>query len=133
MKRIVLVILFLFAVVWGWNTIGEGLTPILRAENTGQRVASESGQDFDQMVSVLAQANGYADLSVQTTNSLPTNLVRRYRPAGFSFEYLFTCLKTGQYILYNRTLKTFLELSQMYAARLKATGYFVYALRKIII
>lgn len=133
MKRIVLSIIFLFAVVWGWNTIGEQLLPVKNAENTELNQSSEASQHFDQVISVLTEANHYADVSARTNNSLPANGVRRYRPGGFSFDYLFICLKTGQDTFFNSTFKSFLQLSHSYFARQKAMGYYIYTLRKIII
>lgn len=134
MRRIVLSILFVWAIVWGWNTIGG---QVMQAEVLNladeQQTECEARQHVDQMLSVLASANSCADVSIRPVNPLPTNLIRRYRPGVFSEGCLFGCLRTGLDTVSNPIFKSFLKLSQRHAAQLKDVGYYVYALRRIIV
>jgi hypothetical protein len=133
MKRIVLVIFLLGIIVWGWSTVREDSTLAEGTEKTQPMPASEARQDVDRLIGVLREANRFAEVCAIPSNSVPSNLVRRYRPAGFLFDHLSVCVKTGLYRNFNLTLKIFLELSQAYAAHLKTMGYYVYVLRRIII
>jgi len=133
MKRILLSILFFGGVVWGWNTMGEAMVSLKVAEETQQSVTCKAKQHVDYMLSVLTEANRWADVSVRPVNSLPTNLIRRYRPGVFSFGCLFVCLRAELDTLANYVFKSFLELSQEYAAHLKDAGYYIYTLRKMIV
>lgn len=133
MKPIVFGILFIFSIVWGWNTIGEYSASSKNEIVVTESETSEATHHIDQIISVLTAANSYADVSVRTPNFLSTNFVRRYRPAGFSFDKLYIYLTEGQGILFDNTYKLSLGLSQEYAARLKYAGYYIYNLRKIII
>ena len=132
MKRIILNILFLWAIVWGWNTVAEDIVPVEAIKVTEQKAGGEARQYMDQMVRVLAEANSCADVAVRPVFPLPSNLVRRYRSVFFSFGNLFSSLKTEAGIVSNSILKFSLEFSQLYAAQLKDRGHYVYALRRII-
>lgn len=132
MKRIVLGILFLFVAVWGYDTV-TGEVPVVAepvvSEETLQMVAHP-----DELVSVVLAANSFADVSVRTNIPFSyTNFVRRYRPAGFVTDRWFEYLTSGQEVILGNTLKTNVILSEVYAARLKDCGYYIYALRKIVI
>lgn len=131
MRRIVLVAFFLFIVAWGWHATGRSIVPASVAEPRIE--TSEARQYVDQTIGVLLEANRFADVSNGTSNILPTNPARRFRPGGFSFDYLFICLITGQNRIIDYSYKSFLLLSQLYAARLKAMGYYIFTLRKIIV
>ncbi len=131
MRRIVLVALLLFTVAWGWNAMDRSIVPVSVAEPRTE--TSEARQYVDQTISVLLEANRFADVSSGTSHVLPTNAARRFRPGGFSFDYLFVCLITGQNRIIDYSYKSFLLLSQSYAAHLKAMGYYIFTLRKIII
>lgn len=133
MKRIILNILFLGAVVWGWNTVAGSVVPVEASEVTAREAMGEARQHVDQMICVLTEANSCADVSVRPVSPLPTSLVRRYRSGFFSLGNLFSGLRTEAGIVSNSVFKFFLELSQSYAARLKDRGYYVYMLRKIIV
>lgn len=132
MKRIVLILLFLSAVVWGWHTAGEVMAfAEIRTEQT-QTACGEATPSVDSGIQVLKDANRYAEITAPP-NTVPLNVSRRYRPAGFSFDKLFVYLTENQNTCANHTFKFFLEFSQGYAALLKETGYYIYTLRKIII
>ena len=133
MKCIVLGILFLWTFVWSLNTIGESIVPVETIVQTEQQPESEARPHVNQMISVLAEANSKADLSVSPINPLPTNLVRRYRPGVFYSGCLFIYLRAELATISNPIFKSFLELSRLYAAHLKDVGYYVYTLRKIIV
>lgn len=133
MKRFVLGILFLFAVVWGWNTMQEKYTSATEQAQTETTETATATGSIDQMISVLTEANSPADMSVRTSPSPSVSFARRYRPAGFSFDKLFDYLVLGQKTIFNSTFKTTAELSQAYAARIKYEGYYLYTLRKMII
>lgn len=133
MKRIILGILFLWTIVWGWNTVLGGVVPDEAIKVVEQKTEGEARQHVDQMISVLTEANSCADVSIRPVNPLPTNLIRRYRPGIFSFGCLFSCLRTELDTISNHIFKSFLELSQCHAAQLKDMGYYVYMLRRIIV
>lgn len=133
MKRIVLVIFFLGIIVWGWSTIREDVVLTGEVEKAEETLNSEARRDVNRIILVLTEANRFAAVCVVSSNSLPSNLVRRYRPMGFLFDHLSICVKTGLYRNCLLTLKTFLELSQAYTAHLKRMGYYVYVLRRIIV
>lgn len=133
MKRIVLSILFLLAIAWGWNAMGERCAlPETKTVRTEQD-AGEATPYIDQILSVLAEANSFADISVGHNNTIPSNIVRKHRPGGVSFEQLFHYLTDDQELHSVNILKTSFDASQEYASRLKNTGYYIFALRKILI
>lgn len=133
MKRIVLSILFLLAIVIGWNTVGECCAPVKAVREPVKTETGEATHHEDRLISVLTAANSCADISVRTGSSFSSNLARRYRPAGFSFDRLFEYLTHDYATISKVTLKTTTGLSQEYAARLKNAGYYIFTLRKIII
>lgn len=133
MKRIVFSILFIFAVVWGWNTMERCVVPMDEQKIVERSETSEATQHVDQTISVLTAANSCADVSVRPSTSFSTNFVRRYRPAGFALDRMFEYLTEDQDNSLANALKTTKGFSQEYAARLKTGGYYIYTLRKIII
>ena len=72
MKRIILNILFLGAIVWGWNTVAEDIVPVEAIKVTEQKAGGEARQYMDQMVRVLAEANSCADVAVRPVFPLPS-------------------------------------------------------------
>lgn len=132
MKRTVFCILFFLAVVWGWHTAGEIMVSVAMTEQTLQADYDEATPYVDSGLQVLKDANRYAEITVQT-NTVPNIISRRYRPAGFSFDKLFEYLTDEQNSNAKHTFKSFLGYSQLYAARLKKMGYYIYTLRKIIV
>lgn len=133
MRRIVLSILFLWAVVWSWNTIVRHIVPAEELPVVEREAEGEVRQTTDQMIRVSFEANRCADISVRPVNPLPTYPVRRYRPGVFSLGYLFGCSGRAADLNVHPVKKNFLELSQCCASRLKDKGYYVYTLRKIIV
>lgn len=78
--------------------------------------------------------NNLAEIAVrQGGNAGNISFGRRYCPAGFSFEKWFTYLMADVGLLQVCSYKTTLSRTQDYLAGLQAEGYYVYALRKIII
>ncbi len=133
MKRIVLCILFLLTVAYGWKMTEEYWTsPILELEET---VAAEGQviQKPDEIIGVLLEANHFTYMPAQISVHFVSNLARRYRPAGFSFDKFMEYQIEDQRHLYCNHLKATGAVSQEYAARLKCAGYYIYSLRKIII
>ena len=43
-------------------------------------------QKLDEVISALMEANHFTNLSVQPTLSFTSNIARRYRPGGFTFD-----------------------------------------------
>ncbi|MEG0795842.1 MAG: hypothetical protein RR397_04940 [Odoribacter sp.] len=133
MKRVVLYLLFIFTIVWGWNTIGKSYASVEKNYRAEKSISGEATQNLDRTISVLLAANSYADISLQPTNPVNSCTARRYRPAGFSFDKLQSYLSLGKNIALENTFKIILGSSLEYAARQKNAGYYIYTLRKIII
>lgn len=133
MKRFVLCILFLFTVVWAWNTTADYFGP----ENLVVEEMTSSDdkvvQKLDEVISTLLEANHFTYLSVQPTLSFTSNFARRYRPGGFTFDKFMEYQLEEQGILLKNHLKTTFSFSQECAARQKYAGYYIFSLRKIII
>jgi hypothetical protein len=132
MRRMILCILFLLGVVCGWNTIGERLVSI-ENQMIERSEKSEAKQYVDPMILVLAEANRSADICTRTTNTLPTNLIRRQRCGRGCCENVSEVFKSTQKILFHHHLKSYHVLSQRFAAQQRAVGYYFYTLRKMII
>lgn len=137
MKRFLVSILFLLVLVFAMNA-GKG---ICVSEEMNIPVASEDKANLqgearpaqDELIAVLVIANSYADVSVAQSLVFGTNLMRRYRPAGFLFEKMFACLSTekgSEELIEYRNIQ---HDTRLYSALLKESGYFVYGLCKIII
>ena len=116
MKRFVICLLFLFTVVWSWNTTVNYFGP----ENL---VAEKMTGSDDKVVQKL----------VQPTLSFTSNIARRYRPGGFTFDKFMEYQLEEREMLLKNHLKTTFFFSQEYAARQKYAGYYIFSLRKIII
>jgi hypothetical protein len=132
MRRMILCILFLLGVVCGWNTIGERLVSI-ENQMIERSEKSEAKQYVDPMILVLAEANRSADICTRTTNTLPTNLIRRQRCGRGCCENVSEVFKSTQKILFHHHLKSYHVFSQRFAAQQRAVGYYFYTLRKMII
>lgn len=137
MKHLVLYIIFFLALVLtgtGRNSyiVTESCIPPIPVESDDSPRA-EARTAEDPCITACIVANSYADVSVSQTPRFGNNSMRRYRPAGFSFEKLFVYLvaerKTAQINLYRNALYD----TQEYSARLKSDGYYIYTLRKIIV
>ena len=86
MKRFVICLLFLFTVVWSWNTMVNYFGPenLVAEKMTGSD--DKVVQKLDEVISALMEANHFTNLSVQPTLSFTSNIARRYRPGGFTFD-----------------------------------------------
>ena len=86
MKRFVICLLFLFTVVWSWNTTVNYFGPenLVAEKMTGSD--DKVVQKLDEVISALMEANHFTNLSVQPTLSFTSNIARRYRPGGFTFD-----------------------------------------------
>ena len=89
MKRFVICLLFLFTVVWSWNTTVDYFGPenLVAEKMTGSD--DKVVQKLDEVISALMEANHFTNLSVQPTLSFTSNIARRYRPGGFTFDKSF--------------------------------------------
>ena len=90
-------------------------------------------QKLDEVISALMEANHFTNLSVQPTLSFTSNIARRYRPGGFTFDKFMEYQLEEREMLLKNHLKTTFFFSQEYAARQKYAGYYIFSLRKIII
>ena len=133
MKLRGMLILYILFACSSWT---DGEKCVLPA-NAGESVVEESlqrgeGQE-EKIISVLMAANRSADISVRTSPSFFLQLARRYRTAGFGLEKAFGHLLAGQDIGQRTHLKNNMQSSCLRAACLQHAGYYVYALRRIII
>ena len=129
MIRIILSILFLGALLWKWDFTDY---PSHSTDNISmeQHLESEAKQYMNPMIYVLKEANHYADISTRSENFSHTQFIRRYRPTiGNSSEQS----KITQNTTSNHLFKSSIKLSQSYMALLQTGGYYIYALRKIIV
>ena len=133
MKRFVICLLFLFTVVWSWNTTVNYFGPenLVAEKMTGSD--DKVVQKLDEVISALMEANHFTNLSVQPTLSFTSNIARRYRPGGFAFDKFMEYQLEEREMLLKNHLKTTFFFSQEYAARQKYAGYYIFSLRKIII
>lgn len=90
-------------------------------------------QKLDEVISALMEANHFTNLSVQPTLSFTSNIARRYRPGGFTFDKFMEYQLEEREMLLKNHLKTTFFFAQEYAARQKYAGYYIFSLRKIII
>lgn len=137
MKQFFLYIIFFLAIVLVSGTKGEAYV-FTENQSVGQ-TEEEKFHEFmacqaaDPCITVCIAANSFADVTVAKPSNFNHNSVRRYRPAGFSFDKLFVYLTaekgTSQVDLYKKSLYH----TQEHAALLKSGGYYVFALRKIVI
>ena len=133
MNRFVICLLFLFTVVWSWNTTVNYFGPenLVAEKMTGSD--DKVVQKLDEVISALMEANHFTNLSVQPTLSFTSNIARRYRPGGFTFDKFMEYQLEEREMLLKNHLKTTFFFSQEYAARQKYAGYYIFSLRKIII
>ena len=133
MKRFVICLLFLFTVVWSWNTTVNYFGPenLVAEKMTGSD--DKVVQKLDEVISALMEANHFTNLSVQPTLSFTFHIARRYRPGGFTFDKFMEDQLEEREMLLKNHLKTTFFFSQEYAARQKYAGYYIFSLRKIII
>ena len=74
-------------------------------------------QKLDEVISALMGANHFTNLSVQPTLSFTSNIARRYRPGGFTFDKFMEYQLEEREMLLKNHLKTTFFFSQEYAAR----------------
>ena len=130
MKRILLYILFWGGFVGGWYAMGECVLAL--EQQTEYSEAEEMKRYVDPMIYVLSEANHFADVLIRPTNPSSTHWVHRPRLGGGLGEgNLESCV--AQKSIFNHLFKSFHELSQGCAALLKGEGYYLYALRKIVV
>lgn len=131
MKRIVLYLLFLLSLSWGWEAAGKYISSADKGISVTD--CGEAKQHIDRAIYALVEANSYADLTVQPVPVFGYNLARRYRPAGFSMDKWLTYLRIGQKQKIEKTFHNTFRISQVYTSQQREAGYYIYNLRKIII
>lgn len=97
MKRFVICLLFLFTVVWSWNTTVNYFGPenLVAEKMTGSD--DKVVQKLDEVISALMEANHFTNLSVQPTLSFTSNIARRYRRVVLLLTNLWSIsLKSGK-------------------------------------
>ena len=116
-----------------WNTTVNYFGPenLVAEKMTGSD--DKVVQKLDEVISALMEANHFTNLSVQPTLSFTSNIARRYRPGGFTFDKFMEYQLEEREMLLKNHLKTTFFFSQEYAARQKYAGYYIFSLRKIII
>ena len=137
MKYILLYITFFLAFLLTSGTAENvailaegGISVYAQTEDPNMPVARPAE---DPCIRVCIAANSVADVTVSQSPNFGSNSVRRYRPAGFSFEKLFVYLTVEKGVVQVNSYKNSLSDTQKYSALLKSDGYYIYALRKIII
>lgn len=136
MRTFFLYIVFLLAIVLVSGTRGEAymLTENQPVKPDKQGFPHElMATATDPCVTVCIAANSYADVAVAKPSNSNPNSVRRYRPAGFSFDKLFVYLTAEKGISQTDLYKKSLCHMQEQSALLKSGGYYIYALRKIVV
>lgn len=131
MKHGVLYILLFMSLVFVLNTAGRLYVPVKSVALV--ETAAEAKKATDQAITVCVAANSYADISSQQSVGWGFNLARRYRPAGLSMDKLFFHMTEEKNFALVNSYKNTLLTSREYFARQKLAGYYIYALRKIII
>ena len=63
-------------------------------------------QKLDEVISALMEANHFTNLSVQPTLSFTSNIARRYRPGGFTFDKFMEYQLEEREMLLKNHLKT---------------------------
>ena len=86
MKRFVICLLFLFTVVWSWNTTVDYFGPenLVAEKMTGSD--DKVVQKLVEAISALMEVNHFTNLSVQPTLSFPANIARRNWPGGLTLD-----------------------------------------------
>lgn len=137
MKHFFLYIIFLLAIVLVSGTKGEAymFTEIQSVESDKEGVLHElmAIPATDPCIAVCIAANSCADVTITKPSNFNFNSVRRYRPAGFSFDKLFIYLTAEKGLLQTDLYKKSLFHTQEHSALLKSGGYYIYVLRKIVV
>lgn len=137
MKQFFLYIVFFLAIVLVSGAKGETYVftenQPTKQEQEGKAHELMAIPAADPCITVCIAANSYADVTVANPSNFNHNSVRRYRPAGFSFDKLFIYLTAEKGVLQTDLYKKSLYYTQEHSALLKSGGYYIYALRKIVI
>lgn len=137
MKQFFLYIIFFLAIVLVSGTRAETYvyaeSQPVNQDKTGIPHELMASSATDPCITVCIAANSCADVTVAKPSNFNPNSVRRYRPAGFSFDKLFVYLTTEKGLLQTDLYKKSLYHTQEYSALLKSGGYYIYTLRKIVI
>ena len=131
MKHIVLYILLFVSLVFVFNTGGRVYVPVQKP--VCAEITPETEGRTDQVISVCVAANSYADISSQQPGTSGFGMARRYRPAGLPMDNLFSQITEEKNFALVNSYKNTLRTSREYFARQKLAGYYIYALRKIVI
>ncbi len=127
--RQVFLYMFLFcAVAFCFNANGRLYIPV--EKNAGTYNTCEAKQYTDHSIEACVAANSYAQTSVENNLTFNGGLMRRCRLYGaLSDDVLIAAKNFAEVNAYKHIRYTSLE----YGARQKLAGYYIYALRKIII
>lgn len=135
MKAFVFYIGFVWFALCGCAAVG-GEMPAAGAagmEMAEPRLSEEALPSGDVAAGVLCEANRFADVSIRPTQSVNPNLLRRTRTAGVAFDRLFPLLAARSTAGADHLFKTASRASQVRAALQTGDGYYVYALRRILV
>lgn len=137
MKQFFLYIVFFLAIVLVSGTRAETYmfteSQPVEQDKVGLPHELMASPATDPSITVCIAANSYADVAVAKPSNFNQSSVRRYRPAGFSFDKLFVYLTAEKGILQTDLYKKSLYHAQEHSALLKSGGYYIYALRKIVV
>lgn len=135
MRAFVFYIWFVCFVLCGCAAADGNVQEALAAEagSMCQRLSEEAVPSGDVAAGVLCEANRFADVSFRPTQSVNPNLVRRPRTAGAALDRLFPLLAARRSAGANHFFKITLRSSQVRAALQMVGGYYVYALRRILV
>ncbi len=134
MKGALIVILFLLFSGW-WGSGEEEYVRVEELQQEGmERVeAGKMDRQEDKVVRVLAEANRYAEVAVESIGAGIGQGTRRHRTGGGGWEKCLERLLWEQEVTQHTFYKTTEAQTEECAARLKSAGYYIYALRKILI
>lgn len=133
MRYVVFYILFLVTVLQGGSMFSGSDIPADQPVGMPVRQSEEATHCIDASLSALVEANRFADISVRLVNPVNVNLIRRFRNGEFAADKLFSNLAEGHALSYGPVYKAAFLSSQEYAALQKVGGYYIYALRRIIV
>lgn len=134
MKGALIGILFLLFTGW-WESGEGGYVRVEEMQQEGmERVeAGEVDRQEDKVVRVLAEANRYAEVAVESVGTGIGQGTRRHRTGVGGWEKCLERLLLGQAVTQHTFYKTTEAQTEECAARLKSAGYYLYTLCKILI
>lgn len=133
MRYVIFYILFLITLIQGGSMFSGSDIPADQPIGMLVRQSEEATDCIDASLSALVEANRFADVSVRPVNPVNVNLIRRFRTGEFAADKLFPNLAEGQTLSCGPVYKAAFLSSQEYAALQKVGGYYIYALRRIIV